>query len=58
METYIGGEEPGLAGGSAHGNKVLTGIAVDAREPKGIGRRRMALLDDRSAASKTVLRQR
>ena len=28
-ETYIGGEEPGLAGGRARGKKVLTGIAVE-----------------------------
>ena len=50
-ETYIGGEEPGLAGGRAQGKKVLTGIAVEVREPKGIGRCRMALLEDGSAAS-------
>jgi hypothetical protein len=37
-ETYIGGEEPGLAGGRAQGKKVLTGIAVEVSEPKGIGR--------------------
>jgi ISXO2-like transposase domain len=50
-ETYIGGEEPGLAGGRAQGKKVLTGIAVEVSEPKGIGRGRMALLEDGSAAS-------
>ena len=50
-EPYIGGEEPGLAGGRAQGKKVLTGIAVEVREPKGIGRCRMALLEDGSAAS-------
>jgi transposase-like protein len=50
-ETYIGGEEPGLAGGRAQGKKVLTGIAVEVSEPKGIGRCRMALLEDGSAAS-------
>ena len=43
-ETYIGGEEPGLRGGRARGKKVLTGIAVEVREPKGIGRCRMAPL--------------
>ena len=37
-ETYIGGEEPELAGGRARGKKVLTGIAVEVREPKGLGR--------------------
>ena len=50
-ETYIGGEEPGLRGGRARGKKVLTGIAVEVNEPKGIGRCRMALLGDGSAAS-------
>ena len=45
-ETYIGGEEPGLAGGRAQGKKVLTGIAVEVRELKGIGPCRMALLED------------
>lgn len=50
-ETYIGGEEAGLAGGRARGKKVLTGIAVEVREPKGIGRCRIALLPDLSAGS-------
>ena len=50
-ETYIGGDEPGLRGGRAPGKKVLTGIAVEVREPKGIGRRRMAVLADGSSAS-------
>ena len=50
-ETYIGGDEPGLRGGRAPGKKVLTGIAVQVREPKGIGRCRMAVLADGSSAS-------
>ena len=50
-ETYIGGEEAGLAGGRARGKKVLTGIAVEVSEPKGIGRCRMQILADGSAAS-------
>ncbi len=50
-ETYIGGEEAGLAGGRARGKKVLTGIAVEVREPKGIGRCRIAPLADASAGS-------
>jgi transposase-like protein len=50
-ETYIGGEERGLRGGRARGKKVLTGIAVEVHEPKGIGRCRMAPLADVSAAS-------
>jgi hypothetical protein len=50
-ETYLGGEEPGLRGGRARGKKVLTGIAVEVTEPKGIGRCRMALLADGSSAA-------
>jgi hypothetical protein len=36
-ETYIGGEEPGLRGGRARGKKILTCIAVEIHEPKGLG---------------------
>jgi transposase-like protein len=50
-ETFIGGEEPGLSGGRAQGKKVLTGVAVEVREPKGIGRCRMAPLADASSES-------
>ena len=50
-ETFIGGDEPGLRGGRAKGKKVLTGIAVEVSEPKGIGRCRMAVLADGSAES-------
>jgi len=50
-ETYIGGLEPGLAGGRARGKKVLTGIAVEVREPRGIDRCRMLPLADASAES-------
>ena len=50
-ETYIGGQEAGLAGGRARGKKVLTGVAVEVREPKGLGRCRMRPLADASAAS-------
>lgn len=50
-ETYIGGEEAGLRGGRARGKKVPTGIAIEVREPKGLGRCRMAPLADASAAS-------
>jgi hypothetical protein len=50
-ETYIGGEEAGLPGGRAHGKKVLTDIAVEMLEPKGLGRWRMRPLTDTSAAS-------
>ena len=50
-ETYIGGEEPGLRGGRARGKKVLTGIAVEVQDPKGLGRCRMGPLPDASASS-------
>lgn len=50
-ETYLGGEEPGLSGSRAKGKKVLTGVAVEVREPKGIGRCRMAPLADASSES-------
>jgi ISXO2-like transposase domain len=51
-ETFIGGEEQGLRGGRQRGKKVLTGIAVEVREPKGIGRCRMAVLADASASAR------
>ena len=50
-ETYIGGEEPGLAGGRARGKKVLTGVAVEVQAPNGVGRCRMRPLADASVAS-------
>ena len=50
-ETYIGGEESGLRGGRARGKKVLTGIAVEVREPRGLGRCRMRPLADASAGA-------
>jgi hypothetical protein len=50
-ETFIGGEEPGLRGGRARGKKSLVGIAVEVKEPKGIGRCRMSILGDASAAT-------
>jgi transposase-like protein len=50
-ETFIGGEEPGLRGGRARGKKVLTCIAVEIHQPRGMGRCRMAPLADASATS-------
>ena len=50
-ETFIGGAEPGLRGGRARGKKVLTGVAVEIRKSKGLGRARMAPLADASAES-------
>jgi transposase-like protein len=50
-ETCIGGLESGLPGRRARGKKILVGIAVEVREPKGVGRCRMLPLADASAAS-------
>ena len=50
-ETFFGGQEPGLRGGRAKGKKVLVGVAVELREPRGLGRCRMGVLSDASAAS-------
>ena len=44
-------EEPGLRGGRQRAKKVLTGIAVEVFEPKGIGRCRMTVLAGASAES-------
>lgn len=51
-ETYIGGIEPGLSGGRAHGEKkTLTVIAVELKEGGGFGRCRMLPIKDASSAS-------
>ena len=50
-ETYIGGEEPGLRGGRQKGKKVLVGVAVERKEPKGFGRCRMVPIPDASGES-------
>lgn len=50
-ETFIGGHEPGLAGGRARGKKTLVGVAVEVVEGEGFGRARMAVLKDASAPS-------
>jgi transposase-like protein len=50
-ETYIGGEEPGLAGGRAKGKKSLVVVAVEIVEPKGFRRCRMQIIPDASGAT-------
>jgi len=50
-ETFIGGPEAGLSGGRERGKKVLVAIAVEVREPRGIGRCRMKVIPDASGAS-------
>lgn len=49
-EIFIGGEEPGLAGGRAKGKKSLVAVAVEVHEPRGYGRTHMRILADASAA--------
>lgn len=51
-ETYIGGEEAGLAGGRAKGKKALVVVAVEVTQPKGFGRCRMQIIPD--ASGKTL----
>lgn len=48
-ETFIGGVEPGLAGGRARGKKSLVCAAVEVTPPKGFGRCRMAMIEDASS---------
>ena len=49
-ESTFGGEEAGLAGGRARGEKkVLVGVAIERTEPRGFGRCRLAPLADGSA---------
>lgn len=50
-ETYIGGEEPGLAGGRAKGKKALVAVAVEVAKPKGYGRCRMQIIPAATAAT-------
>lgn len=50
-ETFIGGKEPGLAGGRARGKKSLVAIAIEVTPPKGFGRCRMAVIEDASAGT-------
>ncbi len=50
-ETFIGGDEQGLRGGRQRGKKVLSGIAVEVREPNGIGRILSAALQRRQATA-------
>jgi len=50
-ETYIGGEEAGLAGGRAKGKKALVAVAVEVTSPKGFGRCRMRIIADGSAST-------
>jgi ISXO2-like transposase domain/Transposase zinc-ribbon domain len=49
-ETVIGGVEPGLSGGRSRGKKKsLVAVAVERKDPNGLGRRRMSPIDDASS---------
>ena len=50
-DTVVHGPEPGLRGGRAKGKKSLVAVAVEVKEPRGLGRCRMAIIPDASAAS-------
>lgn len=50
-ETYLGGQEPGLPGGRARGKKMLTAIAVEAHAGGGLGRCRMAPIENAKNAT-------
>lgn len=52
-ETLLGGVTPGKRGRTP-GAKVLVGIGVERREPKGFGRCRLAVLPDASTSSLSV----
>jgi len=49
-ETYVGGEEKGVAGRQTH-TKAIVAIALELHEPRGYGRVRLAQVADVSAAS-------
>ncbi len=49
-ETYVGGEEKGVAGRQTH-SKAIVAIALELHEPRGYGRVRLAQVVDVSAPS-------
>ena len=49
-ETYVGGEEKGVAGRQTH-TKAIVAIALELHEPRGYGRVRLGQVVDVSAAS-------
>lgn len=50
-ETFLGGVKPGAKGGRTPGEKVLVGVAVERKEPRGFGRCRLAVLPDAATPS-------
>jgi hypothetical protein len=53
-ETFIGGVEPGPAGGRARGKKELVVIAVEVLGPRGLGRCRMGVVPDACGSARTL----
>ena len=50
-ETLLGGVRPGGKGGRTPGEKILVGVAIERRQPRGFGRGRLAVLPDASTES-------
>ena len=50
-ETMIGGVRPEGKGGRTPGEKILVGIGIERRKPRGFGRCRLAVLPDASTES-------
>ena len=50
-ETLLGGVRPGGKGGRTPGEKILVGVAIERRKPRGFGRCRLAVLPDASTES-------
>lgn len=50
-DTLLGGVRPGGKGGRTLGEKILVGVAIERRKPRGFGRCRLAVLPDASTES-------
>lgn len=50
-ETLLGGVRPGGKGGRTPGEKILVGVSIERRKPRGFGRCRLAVLPDASTES-------
>jgi transposase-like protein len=50
-ETLLGGVRPGGKGGRTPGEKILVGVGIEHRKPRGFGRCRLAVLPDASTES-------
>lgn len=50
-ETLLGGVRPGGKGGRTPGEKIVVGVGIERRKPRGCGRCRLAVLPDASTES-------